>query len=669
MLFFFSLQPVVGEFTTMQVVIILLFILIGLKHNFILFNYYLCSLQNIDRDADQILAILAEIPSEGSDISDNEDEEIPIVQNPIEVTAESDDDDLEDNITLSNLQGRRSAAVTEIPMQEVVSDAESRGVPSPSMMINNIPVGPTYSRNTRNLAETAATSSTQNINDIAEPKWRHRADVSTPEQFNEDTSLPIHITGLQNPTPATLFQLFWPDGLVEHIVYQTNLYAQQEGKPFVPVTKDEMKTFLGINLLMGIKKLPAYRDYWSSCPDLHDSFVSKFMTVNRFGWLLSHLHVNDNHFLPTRNSPRYDKLYKIRPLLDTLQHTFEHNYRPTEHMAIDESMIKFKGRSYLKQYMPKKPIKRGYKVWMLCTSSGYCLKFDIYTGKAEAVEKNLGARVVLDFTRDLQNKNYKFYFDNYFNSYVLQHELQKRKILACGTVNFTRKFLPTATLKEDKKMKRGDFDWRMSDHKILYVKWKDNRSVYFLSNMHDPHDVDIAKRKEKDGSLTDIPCPKLLKDYNAHMNFVDKFDQLKGNYNIDRRSNKWWHRIFFSFLDCCVVNAYIVYKDLPCSSSKKMSHKDFRREIYLELMKEPETRKRVSEDRLPTTIKKHKPYVSPLIRLEGKKHQARSTTSRRCALCSTKAKPVRTAWECDTCMVPLCIKSSKNCFAIFHKNK
>ncbi|CAG4935966.1 unnamed protein product [Parnassius apollo] len=205
-------------------------------------------------------------------------------------------------------------------------------------------------------------------------------------------------------------------------------------------------------------------------------------------------------------------------------------------MAIDESMIKFKGRSYLKQYMPKKPVKRGYKVWMLCASSGYCLKFDVYTGKAEKVEKNLGARVVLDFTQDLQSKTYKFYFDNYFNSYVLQHELKLRKIMACGTVNNTRKFLPE--LKEDNAMIRGDFDWRMSNENILYLKWKDDRTVYFLSNMHDPNDVDIAQRREKDGSFIDIPCPKLLKDYNSNMNFVDKFDQLKENYGLDRRSTK-----------------------------------------------------------------------------------------------------------------------------------
>ena len=51
-------------------------------------------------------------------------------------------------------------------------------------------------------------------------------------------------------------------------------------------------------------------------------------------------------------------------------------------MSVDESMIPFKGRSALKQYMPLKPVKRDYKVWCIADAkTGYVLKFEIYTGK------------------------------------------------------------------------------------------------------------------------------------------------------------------------------------------------------------------------------------------------------------------------------------------------
>jgi len=57
-------------------------------------------------------------------------------------------------------------------------------------------------------------------------------------------------------------------------------------------------------------------------------------------------------------------------------------YKQSGTVAVDESMIAFKGRNSLKQYMPLKPIKRGYKVWNLADSStGYVLSFDVYAGK------------------------------------------------------------------------------------------------------------------------------------------------------------------------------------------------------------------------------------------------------------------------------------------------
>ncbi|KAG0425220.1 hypothetical protein HPB47_027592 [Ixodes persulcatus] len=131
-----------------------------------------------------------------------------------------------------------------------------------------------------------------------------------------------------------------------------------------------MKTFLAINMLMGIKKLPSYRDFWSSPECLRDPFVSRQMSIHRFGALLTSIHLNDNAVAPNRGSPGFDKLYK----------------------SIDESMIRFKGRSALKQYIPMKPIRRGKKVWTRADETGYVCQFQIYAGKADnqSSEQGLG---------------------------------------------------------------------------------------------------------------------------------------------------------------------------------------------------------------------------------------------------------------------------------------
>ena len=57
------------------------------------------------------------------------------------------------------------------------------------------------------------------------------------------------------------------------------------------------------------------------------------------------------------------------------------------------------GQSAMKQYLPKKPVRRGFKVWVVADSSnGYFLDIDVYVGKASdgvTTEHGLGERVVL----------------------------------------------------------------------------------------------------------------------------------------------------------------------------------------------------------------------------------------------------------------------------------
>lgn len=217
-------------------------------------------------------------------------------------------------------------------------------------------------------------------------------------------------------------------------------------------------------------------------------------------------------------------------------------------------------------------------------------------------------------------------------------------------------------------MTRGDTDYSVSDESLCCFKWKDKRTVHLLSNFHDPADEVEVDRKNKDGTVSKVPCPAALQDYNRNMNFVDKFDQLKGQYQVDRKSRKWWHRIFFHFLDCCVVNAFIIFKELE--DSEKMTLKDFCRSVIASLTAEGQvgsSSKRKSSTHQTVQLKKSKPYVAPIIRVTESKHQPKKCTSRRCANCSTKVQPTRTTWMCETCSVPLCLRKEKNCFSNFHR--
>ncbi|RXN11698.1 piggyBac transposable element-derived 3-like protein [Labeo rohita] len=49
-------------------------------------------------------------------------------------------------------------------------------------------------------------------------------------------------------------------------------------------------------------------------------------------------------------------------------------------------------------------------------------------------------------------------------------------------------------------------------------------------------------------------------DYNQHMGGVDLLDSLIALYRTKIRSKKWYHRLFFHFLDMIVVTCWLLYK-------------------------------------------------------------------------------------------------------------
>lgn len=559
------------------------------------------------------------------------------------------------------------------PVQNLQSPAQSPKAPTPNPTKNV--QSPTQSPATAILINTNLVTPTMISDDVDDDlhdtpliyrsdkktfpwKLNHKQVDKVP--FIEDTNNVFN--GIS--TPTDMFFLLFPQELIDDIVYQTNLYVVQNnngGTVKFPTNAKEIRNFLGMNIIMGVKRLPSYRDYWSANPVLRDSFISSIMPVNRFSWLLNNIHFADNSKIPTRNSKEYDKLYKVRPVLAKLSKTFSECYKPTQVQSVDESMIKFKGRSSLKQYMPKKPIKRGYKVWTRADSRGFVVQFDLYTGKINGcVEKNLGASVVKRLCKALEGKGYEVYIDNFFPSLELFDYLQRKQVYVCGTLQITRKFMPKK-FKPDKEMERGDYQYRSTTTGITCLKWMDNKAVHFISNHHDPTKIVTAQRKQKDGTRITIPCPNLVKEYNAYMGFVDKADMLTACYAINRKSKRWYMRIFWHFIDVCVVNAFLAFG--INAEGKQMDLKSFRLSVAQGLIRLSHKDK----GKAKVNCNKFKVAVPLERRLTENVHLPVRSTWKRCHVCSTKEKQVRTFWECSGCHVSLCLNDKKNCFYDFHK--
>ena len=90
--------------------------------------------------------------------------------------------------------------------------------------------------------------------------------------------------------------------------------------------------------------------------------------------------------MPDRSDPNHDKLYRIRPFLDRIVSAFSEAHAPSRDIAVDESIIGFKGRLSWIQYMPKNPTKWGIKAWVLADSrTGYVYNLKLYSGNSKAI--------------------------------------------------------------------------------------------------------------------------------------------------------------------------------------------------------------------------------------------------------------------------------------------
>ena len=105
-------------------------------------------------------------------------------------------------------------------------------------------------------------------------------------------------------------------------------------------------------------------DYWSRLKQMHTPFYGETITPDRFLQILQFLHFADNS---RRSDPveEYDRLWKIRTVFDTLNQTYPKFYNPLEHLAVDEVIVKFKGRVVFMQYIPKKRKRFGIKIYKL----------------------------------------------------------------------------------------------------------------------------------------------------------------------------------------------------------------------------------------------------------------------------------------------------------------
>lgn len=445
-----------------------------------------------------------------------------------------------------------------------------------------------------------------------------------------------------------VFLKLFPKSLFMFISQCTNRrleILESATKKKIPKTDEgEIMIALGCSFVMSYNRLPHFSHYWSSNASLGNEAIKTAISRDRCMLLFSKLYCNE-----PEKPDSVSKLYYVEEITSCLKTTFQKCRADSAVQSIDESMTKFKGRTVLKQYMPLKPVKRGIKIWLRCDSlTGYTYDFNVYCGKETIhTDGTLGERVVARLAETISNPDTALCFDRFFTSV---HLLDTLPYAAVGTVIKTRKNVP----KFSDKLEKGDSYALQNTSGTLAVKWHDTKEVLVLSNCHSNIKTTV-KRTQKNGTRIDVECPDAIAFYNKFMGGVDIADQMATLYDHDRKSAKWWKKVFYKLLMISAVNAWIVFKEVKGNDIPFLQFLVALAEGMIAFGKGRAHIRRKKSSGRPSKRFKNMLNVGDHLPVEG-------NSRRRCFHCSTQKIETRTKTLCQMCQLPLC----KNCFTPYH---
>jgi len=221
------------------------------------------------------------------------------------------------------------------------------------------------------------------------PEW-----IEATEDFYPSSTLPRFKKGSAGlkkdisdlEEAVQFFNLLLSSTLISDFTAWTNQYAEKNRnrkrrdsheKKWENVTDSKVKAFLGMLLLLPLVHKPRLKDYWSNQILTDTLSIKNIMSRDEFQLLKSNM-----RFFDDNNHDKTDVFHKVRPMINEILKNTNDIYSPPKNLSLDESMIKFNGRSKCKVYMPLKPIKFGFKVYTLTKSEEpIVLNMTIYDGQ------------------------------------------------------------------------------------------------------------------------------------------------------------------------------------------------------------------------------------------------------------------------------------------------
>jgi hypothetical protein len=135
------------------------------------------------------------------------------------------------------------------------------------------------------------------------------------------------------------------------------------------------------------------------------------------------------------------------------------------------------------------------------------------------------------------------------------------------------------------------------------VQWKDNKAVYLASNCFAVEPMqNVTRYHAAEKGHKQVPCPRLVTEYNKHMGGVDLLDSGEKNYAITVRVKKWYWAIYTWFLNVSMVQAWRLYR-IHKKQEHQLAREEDNREMEAWEERMAEREERGEEDRRRQKVK------------------------------------------------------------------
>ncbi|KAJ8364440.1 hypothetical protein SKAU_G00132710 [Synaphobranchus kaupii] len=292
-------------------------------------------------------------------------------------------------------------------------------------------------------------------------------------------------------SPLELFQLTFSQSVVQTLCTNTNKKAQRRidqgmKTPWSPLEPGELYRYFGVLISMGLVRCPETRDYWSHARCYSLPFPRTVFSRTRFEAISWALHISDpdtdgqNDAL--RGTDRYDRLFRLRQLIDEVVAACRSFYQPRQQLSIDERTVATKARIGFKQYMKAKPTKWGFKLFVLSDAcNGYTCDFNVYTGKQKSpTGKGQSHDAVINLLTPYLGTGYQVYVDNWYTSTALFQELHGMRFGACGTCRENRKGYPVTKVNDMPRNAERDALLKYYSIRRKTMKWYKALLFHFI---------------------------------------------------------------------------------------------------------------------------------------------------------------------------------------------